>query len=133
MDKWYYLPPATRATVASMLEFGFTYEGVTNLDPVLITDESIEGWSLIIDQGDYFDDVPIPYLNAIWLETGDLFYIPLSKISPTISFILLMNTVNGQELSFEQTDLALELTADLIKNWQQSHYRSPGQLELFSI
>ena len=116
-----------------MLEFGFTYEGVTNLDPVLITDESIEGWSLIIDQGDYFDDVPIPYLNAIWLETGDLFYIPLSKISPTISFILLMNTVNGQELSFEQTDLALELTADLIKNWQQSHYRSPGQLELFSI
>ena len=133
MNKWYYLPPATRATVASMLEFGFTYEGVTNLDPVLITDESIEGWSLIIDQGDYFDDVHIPYLNAIWLETGDLFYIPLSKISPTISFILLMNTVNGQELSFEQTDLALELTADLIKNWQQSHYRSPGQLELFSI
>lgn len=133
MNKWYYLQPATRTTVASMLEFGFTYEGVTNLDPVLMTDESIEGWSLIIDQGDYFDNVPIPYLNAIWLETGDLFYIPLSKISPTISFILLMNTVTGQELSFEQKDLALQLTLSLIKNWQRSHYCSPGQLELFSI
>lgn len=132
MNKWYYLSPVAQTIVASMLEFGFTYEGVRDLDPVLLSDESIEGWSLIIDEGDYFDDVPIPYLNAIWLETGDLFYIPLSQISPTISFILLMNTVTREELSFQETDLALELAAELIRGWQRSHYQSPGQLQLFS-
>lgn len=114
-----------------MLEFGFIYEGTVELDPVLI-DELIDGWNIVIDEGDYDDD-PIPYLNVIWLETGDLFCIRLSKISPTISFILLMNTVNGEELSSQETDLALELAANLIKTWQRSHYRSPGQLELFLI
>lgn len=133
MNKWYYLSPVARYTVASMLEFGFVYEGATDLDSVLLTDESVEGWNLVIDEGGYFDDAPIPYLNAIWSETGDLFYIPLSKLSVTISFILLMNTVTGEELSSQVTDLALELAIDLIKSWQRSHYLSPGQLELFSV
>lgn len=133
MNKYYYLPPVAQTTVVSMLKFGFTYDGVTDLDFVLMSDELIEGWSLIIDEGDYEDDVTIPYLNAVWLETGDLFYIPLSQISPTISFILLMNTVTGEELSSQETDLALELAVDLIKSWQRSHYLSPGQLELFSV
>ena len=44
-----------------------------------------------------------------------------------------MSTVTGEELSSQETDLVLELAADLIKSWQRSHYQSPGQLELFPV
>lgn len=128
-NQWYYLPPYVQTTITKMIEFGFTYEGIEEYCGW--GNFQVEGWEIEFDEGDLFDEEATPLIFAIWLETNDSFSIPLCHIDLTIDFNHRICKINEDELSFDQTLVAKQKAADLIRNWQRSHYCSPGQLELF--
>lgn len=134
-NKWYYLSPIARTTIAQMEKFGFTYWGIE--DDWNKDSPSINGW--VLEPRDFCLVTDIPKLLAIWSQTGDSFGIELYQFLDAVEDSdLYLNCPtpvfdDWEDELASDVEAALSIAIELVKSWTHQHLISPGQLSLFPI